>query len=147
MQQQARALQVPEKANTEADAVGGALDQPGNVGDDETAMRREAHDPEVRVQRRERVVGDLRPRRRDRANEGRLAGVRQAEQADVGDDLELEAELELLARRARRGFARRAVGRTLEARVADTVEAAAGDEDALARPLDVGDQFAAVERS
>src|SRR5690606_39855698 len=39
---------------------------------------------QVRVQRGERIVRDLRRRRRDGADEGALAGVREAEQADVG---------------------------------------------------------------
>ena len=51
----------------------------------------DAHDAEVRVQRRERIVGDLRPRVRDRRDQRRLAGVRHAEQADVGQHLAARA--------------------------------------------------------
>ena len=66
------------------------------------------HHAEVRDERREGVVGHLGPRARDGADEGALADVGEAEQAHVGEHLELEAELLLLARlaRARRGAAR-----------------------------------------
>ena len=47
-------------------------------------------DAEVRHERRERIVGDLRPRARHGADERALAHVRKAEQADVGHHLELE---------------------------------------------------------
>ena len=53
--------------------------------------------PEVRHQRGERVVGDLRPRGRDARDQRRLAGVREADQADVGQQLQVEAEVLLFA--------------------------------------------------
>ncbi len=99
VQQEARALQVAQEPVAEARAVGGALDQAGNVGDDEAAVRVGAHDAEVGRERRERIVGDLRPRRRHRADERALAGVGHAEQADVGQHLELELQAPPLARR------------------------------------------------
>ena len=46
----------------EPDALGGALDQPRNVGDDELAAVRRVDRAEHRLERRERVVGDLRLR-------------------------------------------------------------------------------------
>ena len=58
----------------------------------------EVHDAEVRLERRERVVGDLRRRGGDRGEQRRLAGVRQPDQADVGDQPELEPDPALLAR-------------------------------------------------
>ena len=69
-----------------------ALDQPGDVGDDERALARQPDDAQVRDQRRERVVGDLGARRGDARDERRLADVGEAEQADVGEQLELEAQ-------------------------------------------------------
>ena len=44
----------------------------------------EAHDAEVRLERRERVVGDLRLGRRDHADQRALADVREADEGDVG---------------------------------------------------------------
>ena len=59
-------------------ALGRALDEPRDVGHHEAALLADRDDAEVRIQRRERIVGDLRPRRRNRADQRRLAGVRQA---------------------------------------------------------------------
>ena len=98
VQQQARALQVAEEAMAEARAVGCALDQPGNVGDDEAPAGIGAHDAEVRRERRERIVGNLGARGRHGADERALARVGQTEQPDVSE----HAELELRAAGARR---------------------------------------------
>ena len=73
------------KLVAEARAVGGALDQARDVGDDEAAVRIGAHDAEIRRERRERIVGDLGPRGGHRADERALARVRHAEQPDVGE--------------------------------------------------------------
>ena len=48
------------------------------------------HDAEVRHERRERIVGDLRLGRRDRGDERGLAGVRKADDRDVGEELQLD---------------------------------------------------------
>ena len=95
-----------------------------------SSLRRD--DAEVRRQRRERVVGDLRPRRRDARDQRRLAGVREADQADVGEQLQLEPQVLVFAGLARLHLARRAVGGRREPRVAHAAAAAAGDEHALA---------------
>ena len=61
-----------------------AGDQPGHVGDGEGRLAR-GDDAEVRHQRGERVVGDLRPGRGQRRDQRRLAGAGEADQPDVGD--------------------------------------------------------------
>ena len=93
---------------------GRALDEPGDVGDRRPALVlgvAEVHDPEVRLERGERVGGDLRPGRGERGEERRLAGVREADEPDVGDQPELQAQPALLARLALLGVLGRAVGR------------------------------------
>src|SRR5690606_16701742 len=72
------------------------------------------------------------------------AGVGHAEQADIGQYLELELELAMLAFFARRALARRAVGAGLEVQVAETALAAARDQLALAVAGQVGDQYAGI---
>ena len=89
--QQARALDVREELVPEAGAVAGALDQPRDVGDHELAvvgLERAEH----RLERRERIVGDLRPRARQPREQRGLAGVRQPDEADVGEQLELQLD-------------------------------------------------------
>ncbi len=144
VQQQPRALQMAQEAVPEAGAVGRALDEPGNVGDDEAAVGIDADDAEIRGQGRERVVGDVRPRGRDGADERRFAGVGHAEQADVGEDLEFQLEAPLFAGGTRRRLARRAVGARLEMQIAEAALAALGDQRARSVRGEVGDELAAV---
>ena len=96
------------------------------------------------MQRGERIVGDLRPRRAHRGEEGRLAGVRQADDAGIGDQLHAQPDGALLAGLPGIGVARRAVGRALEARVAEAAVAALGQHDAVAGLVEVGEQGLAV---
>ena len=95
-----------------------------------SSLRRD--DAEIRRERGERVVGDLRPRRRDARDERRLAGVGKSDEADVGEQLQLEAEILDLARLARLHLARRAIGGGREPRVAHAAAAAFRDQHALA---------------
>ena len=67
----------------------------------------EAHDTEVRLERRERVVGDLRLRRAHRRDQRRLPRVREADERGVGEQLQLELQPALLAVLALFGEARR----------------------------------------
>src|SRR5262249_44367258 len=109
-----RPLDMPEEAVAEAGAFGGALDEAGDVGEDEAPAARQPDDAEVRRQRRERIVGDLRARPRHRREERGLADVGVAEEARVGEELELEAEGLRLAGRSGLGRPRRLVPRRLE---------------------------------
>ncbi len=105
--------------------------KPGHVGDDEAAIAAQADDAEIGRQRGERIRGDLRPRRRDARDQRRLAGVRKADEADVGEQLHLEAEIFDLAGLARLDVPRRAIGGGRELRVAQAAASALGDEHAL----------------
>src|SRR5690606_29539061 len=94
--QRRAALDVAQEVVAEAPPLGSTLDQAGHVGDHERRLAGGDH-AEVGDQGGERVVGDLGPRARDRGDQRRLAGAREADQADVGDDLQLEAYDELVA--------------------------------------------------
>ncbi len=120
--------------------------RPGHVGDRRPplVLVAEVHDAEVRLEGRERVVGDLGRGRGERGEERRLAGVRQADEADVGDEPELEAEPALLARLALLGVLGGLVGRRREVRVAEAAAAAARDHRLLAGGDEVGDQRAGL---
>ena len=80
----------------------------------------------------ERVVGDFGAGPRHAAEERALAGVRFADEADVGDDFQLEREAARFAFFAAGEFARRLVGRRLEAHVAFAAFAAAGRDHLFA---------------
>ena len=133
VQQQARALQVAQELMAEARRLRPRLrSSPGMSAITKLRSLVDAHDAEIRMQRRERIVRDFRPRGRDRADEGRLAGVRHAEQADVGEHLELELELARFARLAARELARRAIGARFEVDVAQAALAALREQRASA---------------
>ena len=94
------------------------------------------------MQRGEGIVSDLRLGGRDGGEEGRFAGVREADEADVGDQFQAQHDRALDPRLAGVGAARRAVGRGGEMGVAEAAVAACGHDDALARPREVGDHRA-----
>ncbi len=117
-----------------------AFDEPRHVGDDKTAVFAQADDAEIRRQCGERVVGDLRPRRGDPRDQRRLAGVRIADKADVGEQLQLEAQILDLAFLARLHFPRRAIRRRREAGIAHAAASALRDQHALAFLRQIGDE-------
>ncbi|SPC11355.1 membrane hypothetical protein [Cupriavidus taiwanensis] len=144
MQQQPGALQVAQELVSQARAFGRALDQAGNVGDHERLLMVDAHHTQVGVQRGERIVRHLRARVGDMRDKGRLAGVGHAQQADIGQHLQLQLEHAALARLAVDLLARRAVGAGLEMQVAPAAHAPFGQAHALAVLGQVGDDFAGV---
>src|ERR1700756_1688088 len=97
MEQQPRTLEVREELVAEADAFARSLDEPGDVGDDELPPIRGLDGPENGRERRERIIGDLRPRVRDAREERRLSRVREADQRGVGEQLQTQLDLALLA--------------------------------------------------
>ena len=143
MQQHAAALDMAEEAVAEAGALMRALDQAGNIGQHEFAAVG-IHDAELRMQRGEGIVGDLRPRRADLGEEGRLAGIGQADEAGIRDQFQPQPDPALLAGLAGIGVARRAVGRRFEMRIAEAAIAALGEHEFLAELGEVVDQRLAI---
>ena len=128
--QQPRALDVGEEVVAEAGAGARALDQPGDVGDHELAVGG-LERAEVRLQRRERVAGDLRLRAREPRDQRRLAGVRQPHEPDVGEQLEVQLDQALLAVETLLGHPRRLPRRARELPVPAPAGAAARERDLL----------------
>ena len=131
MHEQPRALDVREEVVAEARPLGRALDQPGDVGHHELAVlgvQRAEH----RLQRRERVGGDLRVRAREPRQQRGLARVGQPDEPDVGEQLEVQLDDALLAREAALGEPRRLPHGAGELLVAAPAGAAGGDRDLLA---------------
>ena len=145
MHEHPRALEVSEELVAEPDALARALDQPGHVGDDELAPVRGLHRPEHRRERRERVFGDLRPGVRDSRQERRLARVRETHERGVGEELEAELDLPLLAGQADLGEARRLPARPREVLVAAPAGAALRHDNARAHLREVGGELLALE--
>jgi hypothetical protein len=78
---------MAEEPVADADAFMRALDQAGNVRQHEFA-RIDGGDSEIGMQRGEGVVGDFRPGAGDAGQKGRLAGIGQADQAGIRNQLE-----------------------------------------------------------
>ena len=112
-------------------ALAGALDEAGDVGDDELALGA-LERAEHRLERRERVRADLRRGARHAREQRRLAGVRDADEADVGEQLQAQVDPALLADEPALGEPRRLARGRREALVAAPARAAARDDDALA---------------
>src|SRR6476619_159619 len=85
VQQQSRPLEMLQESDAEPRARRRAFYQARDVRNHEAALVTYTHHAELRVQRRERVVRDFRPRGRERAGERRLARVWRAEQPHVGE--------------------------------------------------------------
>ena len=143
--QHAGAFDVAQELVPESPALAGTLDQPGDVGDDEVGGVVDAHDTEVRLERRERIVGDLRACRRHDADQRALADVREADERDIGHQLHLELEPPVLAVLTLLGEARRATLVRQELGVAAPTAPTGGRQPAIAVVQQFGEQLAAVE--
>ncbi len=121
-----------------------AFDEAGDVDGDEGSLFVEAHDSELRFDRREGIVGDLRARRGDHREQRRFSRVRYTDDADVGEELEFEANLALFAGLT----ANRVIGclprRRRKMLVAEAALPAARDEHALAGLREIGEERLAL---
>ena len=91
MQQHVATLGMAEETVAQSHPFVRALDQAGQVGEHEFALV-DAHHAELRMQRGERIIGDLRLGRADRGEESGLAGIGQADQAGVGNQFQPQAD-------------------------------------------------------
>src|SRR3989442_6328488 len=116
---------------SQALALGGAGNESGQVRDDERAMDVHPHDAELGRPRGEWVVGDFRPRRADAREKRRLAGIGEADHADVGEELQLESQPASVSGAPQVRLAGRAIGGRREAGVATATAGAGLDENSL----------------
>src|SRR5579872_1385449 len=142
MDQHARALDMAQELVAKARAGARTFDEPGKVDQDEADVDVDAHDSELRCEGGERIVGNLWPRSRNGGEQGGLARVGRADDADVGEQLELQFERVLLAGLTPLREARRLMCGGGEMLIAQTAATAAGDADARAGSIEIGDQGA-----
>src|SRR5581483_4791343 len=138
------ALDVLEELRPEARAFTGAFDQSGDVGDHKRNLLIEfadGNDAEVWLERGEGIVGDLGTRCRDTRDQGRFADVWIADQSDVGEQFEFQAENAFLTDASGLGAAGRLVGGGLELGVAATATAAASNDHALIGTAEIVNDF------
>jgi hypothetical protein len=111
----------------EAGAFRRALDQAGNVGDDEAAVGIDAHHAEIRMQGGEGIVGDLGPAEETARMKVDLPALGRPSRPTSASTFSSSLQVAPLARRARRALLGRAVGAGLEVDVAEAALAALGD--------------------
>ena len=144
MDQKFRPLHVLEELVPQPAPGVCSLDQPGNVGNHELMVVTCPHESQVGVFRGEGIVGDLGVRPRKPAQEGRLAGIRLADEPHVGNQLQFERDSSRLPRFAPLELPGGPVGGRGEMLVAVPSPAAAGNHERLAVPGEVAQQKAAV---
>ena len=92
---------VLEEAVAEPGPAVGTLDQAWEIRENEAATVLVLHDAEMRLQRGERVVGDLGTGPGETGDQGALSGVGKADQAHVREQAQLESDPLFLAFRSR----------------------------------------------
>lgn len=95
--QNPRSLHVTEKAQAESRPLMGALDEPRYIGDHKRPSLRQTHHTQVRDKGGEWVVGDFGAGGGDLRYEGGFAGVGEADEAHLGEELQLEPDMPLFS--------------------------------------------------
>src|SRR5580693_913145 len=110
------------------------LNEPRNIRHDEATFFlgfSDRHDTEVGLQSRERIVGNLRPRRRDAGNERGLPNIGITNKSHIGEQLEFQAENALFAGPSFFVLTRRLMSRGSKARISPAATPAAGNHHAF----------------
>ena len=136
---ESRTLDVAKELVPQALALARALDEAGDVGDDEGAGLPGANDAEVGHERREGIVGDLGARRAHARDERGLAHARHAHEGGICHELHLELDPVLEGRLALLREGGRSANRGDEVDVALTARAAGTHDDTLAGMREVRD--------
>ena len=132
MDEQAAAVDVPQEVVAQARPLSRPLDDAGDVGQDEGDTLLHIHHAQIGKQGGEMVVGDLGPGLAHHREEGGLAHIGEAHQAHVGQQLELQNHLPLLAGQARLGEAGHLPGGGGEVHIAPAAPAALAEDIGLA---------------
>ena len=102
-----------------------AFDQSGNIGNHKSAKVTHVHHSQIRLKRRERIVGDLRTRGGNPGDERRFARIWKTDQAHIREQFQFELQLKLFARTSLLVITRSAIGRCGKVRIAKSATAAA----------------------
>jgi hypothetical protein len=143
VQQQPRALHMAQELMPQPDARMRALNQPRYIGDDE-ALVLVLHDAEVGHERCERVVGDFGLGGGDSANQRAFARVGHPDDADIGEQFQLQSQRAPFAGQALLSEAWGLSGGGGEVRVAASAFAPARRDEPHARARQVCQQVARV---
>ena len=143
MQQHAATLGVAQETVAQSRSFVRAFDQTGQVGHDEFTPVDFNH-AELRMQRGEWVIGDLRLCGTHRSEESGLACIWEPNQTGIGNQLQPQTDRALLAGLTRVGMTRSTIGGGFEVRVTEATIAAARNRDALTDLGEICNQRLAV---
>ena len=118
------ALDVAKESQSQSASLGCALDDAGNVGHDEGTSVAVGHDAERGFEGGEGVVGKLGAGIGERADQRRLTGVGEADQTDIGEELQFQDHHHFLHGLAGLGVARCLVGGGAKLEVAQSAASA-----------------------
>src|SRR5215207_2015184 len=131
---------VPQETVAQAPALARTRDETGDVRDHEGfPVASLVHDPELRRQRGEGVVAHPRTGGAQCRQQRGLAGIRQAHQAHVRENLQFQMDLAFLPRQAPLAKRRRLARRGRERRVPPAALTAAGHDEGVLRLGEVGE--------
>src|ERR671921_157453 len=137
---------MPEKTIAEAPAFAGPRDKARDIRHHEPfAVGSLIHDSELGREGGERILAHPRTGGAECPEQGRLPRVGQTDEADVREDLELQADLSFLARQTPLPECRRLAGGGCEGPVAAPALAATGDDEGLSWFGEVGQEAVVVE--
>ena len=118
------ALDVAEESQSQSTSLGCALDDAGNVGYDEGTSVAVGHDAERGFEGGEGIVGNLGAGVGERADQRRLTGVGEADQTDIGEELQFQDHHHFLHGLAGLGVARCLVGGGAKLEIAQSAASA-----------------------
>src|SRR5437667_4571242 len=153
MNEEPRALDVPEETDAEARAQVRAFNQTGKISNDKSASELAAmptgaavgiDNAEIGLECGERIIRNFGPRRGNHGNQRRLTRIGVANQADIGEQFQLQAKMPLLAGKSIFMFARGLVPRLGKMLIAASTAPPMGDQYALAGRSKIGDGGAAL---
>ena len=118
-----RALDMAQELKAQADTLGSALDQSGNIRDDKTVPV-QIHHTQIRAERCKMVIRDLRPGIGHTGKKGGFPHIRKSHKPHIRDDLQLQKHLQLHGLSARLSILRRLHGGCGKMLVAQTAPSA-----------------------
>ena len=140
--QQPGALDVAQEIVAEPRPLSGTGDQAGDIGEDGAIAAGPSHHPEVGHQGGEGIVGDLGAGGREHRDQGALAGIGQADDAHLSQQLQLQLQQPLLPLLALGALLRGAVAVAEVVGVAEAAAAAEGHQQLLATVGEIAEQDA-----
>ena len=135
------ALDVAQKSVAKPGAEMRAFNQAGNIGKDEVLIVKH-HRSQIRLQRREGIIGDLGLGVAHDRKQGRFPGIRKTDKRHVGEQFKFKRQPAFAAGLALFRHARRLIGRGLEARVSASAASTGRRNHLLLVANQIGDQSA-----